>query len=84
MSPGLVQDGTKCGTNQVCLSLECVPVSTITSNTCAAASNGFVCSGNGVSHVSPSAAMPSIEMNITVYIITILRFATTTEAVLVM
>ena len=56
VSPGLVQDGTKCGTDQVCLSHACVPVSTIISSTCDVASNGVVCSGNGVCYwVSHSA-----------------------------
>lgn len=49
MSPGLVEDGTKCGNNQVCLSQMCVPVSQITSSACEAAANGLICSGNGVS-----------------------------------
>lgn len=49
MSPGLVQDGTKCDNDRVCLSQECVPLSEITSLACEAASNGLICSGNGVS-----------------------------------
>ena len=48
MSPGLVQDGTKCGNDLVCLSQECVPVSRITSVMCDASADGLVCSGNGV------------------------------------
>ena len=48
MSPGLVQDGTKCASDQVCLSQECVSVSQITTQACEAASNGLICSGNGV------------------------------------
>lgn len=49
MSPGLVQDGTKCGNDRVCLSQKCVPLSEITTLTCEAALNGLICSGNGVS-----------------------------------
>lgn len=49
MSPGLVQDGTKCDNDRVCLSQMCVPVSQITTLACEAASNGLICSGNGVS-----------------------------------
>ena len=48
MSPGLVQDGTKCGNDLVCLSQECVPVSRIASVMCDASTDGLVCSGNGV------------------------------------
>ena len=48
MSPGLVQDGTKCGSDLICLSQDCVPVSQITSISCNSASNGLTCSGNGV------------------------------------
>ncbi len=50
MSPGLVQDGTKCDNDRVCLTQECVPVTDITTLACEAASNGLICSGNGVSH----------------------------------
>ena len=48
MSPGLVQDGTKCDNDRVCLTQECVPVTDITTLACEAASNGLICSGNGV------------------------------------
>ena len=50
MSPGLVQDGTKCDNDRVCLTQECVPVTDITTLACEAASNGLICSGNGVSY----------------------------------
>ena len=49
MSPGLVQDGTKCDDNRVCLAQECVPLTDIITLSCEAASNGLICSGNGVS-----------------------------------
>ena len=49
MSPGLVQTGTRCGNNMVCLSQRCIPVSQLTTLSCATGSNGQVCSGNGVS-----------------------------------
>ena len=49
MSPGLVHDGTKCSDDRVCLSQQCVPLSEITTLACEAASNGLICSGNGVS-----------------------------------
>ena len=48
MSPGLVQDGTKCDNDRVCLTQECVSVTDITTLACGAASNGLICSGNGV------------------------------------
>lgn len=44
-SPGLVEDGTKCGNGQVCQSQRCVSVTTAQ---CATAPNGQICSGNGV------------------------------------
>ena len=49
-SPGLVEDGTRCGNGLVCLSQRCVSVSQITTAQCAAAPNGQICSGNGVCH----------------------------------
>ena len=49
MNPGLVQDGTKCGNNQICRSQQCIPVSQLTTLSCPTGSNGQVCSGNGVS-----------------------------------
>ena len=49
VSPGLVQDGTRCGDGLVCLAQQCVAVSQITTPQCNVASNGEICSGNGVS-----------------------------------
>lgn len=48
-SPGLVEDGTRCGDGLVCQSQQCVDVSQITAPQCDTAPNGLVCSGNGVS-----------------------------------
>jgi hypothetical protein len=47
-SPGLVEDGTRCGNGLVCRSQRCVSVSQITTPQCATAPNGQICSGNGV------------------------------------
>ena len=46
-SPGLVEDGTRCGDGLVCQSQQCVSVTTTPQ--CSTGSNGQVCSGNGVS-----------------------------------
>eukprot|EP00731_Ephydatia_muelleri_P029669 Em0021g192a len=44
----LVQNGTKCGTNQICLSSQCLPLTSLNTRACPMGSNGVVCSGNGV------------------------------------
>eukprot|EP00731_Ephydatia_muelleri_P029656 Em0021g179a len=44
----LVQNGTKCGTNQICLSSQCLPLTSLNTRACPVGSNGVVCSGNGV------------------------------------
>lgn len=48
MSPGLVQDGTRCDIGRVCRSQQCIDVAEITTLSCPSGSNGQVCSGNGV------------------------------------
>ena len=50
ISPGLVQDGTRCGTGRVCRDQECINVDDITDLSCPVGSNGQTCSGsaNGV------------------------------------
>ena len=50
-SPGLVEDGTRCGDGLVCQSQQCVSVSDHTTPQCDVAPNGFICSGNGVGHL---------------------------------
>ena len=48
-NPGLVEDGTKCDTDMACLSQECVSVCFLSQfQPCNLASNGQMCSGNGV------------------------------------
>lgn len=51
-SPGLVEDGTRCGDGLVCLSEECVSISQLATSPCSVAPNGEICSGNGVSQVN--------------------------------
>ena len=50
ISPGLVQDGTRCGTGRVCITQQCINVDQITTLSCPVGSNGQTCSGsaNGV------------------------------------
>ena len=50
-NPGLVLEGTRCGTDMMCISQECRDVSTLNFPSCPIGSNGLVCSGitNGVS-----------------------------------
>ena len=47
--PGLVQQGTRCGSGLACINQRCRPSSEITTRTCPIGSNGQQCSGNGVS-----------------------------------
>ncbi len=54
MNPGLVEFGTKCGTNMVCSGQQCMTVAAgLNPPTCPSGSNGLVCSGSsrGVSIV---------------------------------
>ncbi|KAL5475659.1 hypothetical protein EMCRGX_G025502 [Ephydatia muelleri] len=44
----LVQNGTKCGTNQICLSSQCLALTNLNLPSCPVGSNGLVCSGNGI------------------------------------
>ena len=45
-NPGLVEEGTRCGTDMMCINQECVDVSTPNFSSCPEGSNGLVCSGN--------------------------------------
>ena len=47
-SPGLVEDGIKCGSGKMCYNQRCVNVSSLGFPQCPTGSNGQVCSGNGV------------------------------------
>eukprot|EP00731_Ephydatia_muelleri_P019725 Em0012g550a len=42
----LPKNGTKCGTNQICLAGQCTPLSSLPA--CPTGTNGIVCSGNGL------------------------------------
>ena len=48
MSPGLVEDGIKCGSGSLCLEQRCVAISSLNLTQCPNDSNGTVCSDNGV------------------------------------
>ena len=48
MSPGLVEDGIKCGSGRMCCEQRCVSISSLGLPQCPTGSNGRVCSGNGV------------------------------------
>ena len=48
MSPGLVEDGIKCGGGKICYDQRCVNISSLGFPQCPIGSNGIVCSGNGV------------------------------------
>ena len=48
LSPGLVDDGIKCGNNKMCYEQRCVSVSSLGIAQCPTGTNGLVCSGNGV------------------------------------
>ena len=45
-NPGLVLEGTRCGTDMMCVNQECRHVSTLNFSSCPVGSNGLVCSGN--------------------------------------
>lgn len=49
MSPGLVQDGTRCGNQSLCFQQECIPISDPALNIQPKpiGDNGLICSGNG-------------------------------------
>ena len=83
--PGLVDDGTQCGDSLVCLSQCCVAVSQISTMPCETASNGLVCSCNGVSdtHGLIYALQYLIILLYLVYTCTY-RYATIGDCVLVM
>ncbi len=49
VNPGLVADGTLCGTGRICREQQCVPVTT---TPCPNGANGQECSGQGVSRIS--------------------------------
>ncbi len=46
INPGLVDDGTRCGFDRICINQECRNLSTLSSPTCPVGGNGLVCSGN--------------------------------------
>ncbi|XP_065835038.1 disintegrin and metalloproteinase domain-containing protein 11-like [Oscarella lobularis] len=46
--PGLVEDGTRCDTNKVCVSHACTSISSLSVVACPRGSNSLTCSGNGV------------------------------------
>ena len=48
MSPGLVEDGMKCGSGKMCYEQRCRDISSLTIRQCPVGSNRRVCSGNGV------------------------------------
>ena len=48
ISPGLVDDGIKCGNNKMCYEQRCVSLSSLDFPECPTGTNGIVCSGNGV------------------------------------
>ena len=48
VSPGLVEDGIKCGSGKMCYEQRCMSVSSLGFPQCPTGSNGQVCSGNGV------------------------------------
>ena len=45
-NPGLVEDGTQCGTDRLCIDQECRNVSSLNIPPCPKGSNGLTCSGN--------------------------------------
>ena len=48
VSPGLVEDGIKCGSEKMCYEQRCMSVSSLGFPQCPTGSNGQICSGNGV------------------------------------
>ena len=46
---GMVHDGSRCGTDSMCVGGECVSVHHVMPVTCVTGRNGLVCSGHGVS-----------------------------------
>jgi len=46
---GMVHDGSRCGTDSICIGGECVSVQHVMPVTCVTGRNGLVCSGHGVS-----------------------------------
>ena len=45
-NPGLVEDGTRCGIDRLCIDQECHNVSSLKIPSCPTGSNGLTCSGN--------------------------------------
>ena len=45
---GMVQDGSMCGIDSICIGSECVPVSKVMPVKCPTGLNGLICSGQGV------------------------------------
>ena len=48
---GVVEEGTKCGTNMICLNRKCQNITSLETIPCPMGAGGKVCSGNGVSRV---------------------------------
>ncbi|XP_062504018.1 disintegrin and metalloproteinase domain-containing protein 12-like isoform X1 [Corticium candelabrum] len=48
LDPGVVEDGTKCGENKICLSNKCEPLSFLNTQLCPASNATVMCSGHGV------------------------------------
>ena len=48
ISPGLVEDGNKCGSGKFCQGQRCVDISSLGLPQCPTDSEGNTCSGNGV------------------------------------
>jgi len=46
---GMVQDGSPCGRDAMCIHRQCVPLGLVVPVTCPTGHNGLVCSGRGVS-----------------------------------
>lgn len=54
INPGLVEMGTKCGTDLICVSQSCVNVNTLNPATCPTGTNGMKCSGTSRGVSKPS------------------------------
>lgn len=48
---GLVQDGSKCGNNKICMNKQCVSVSVLPPLKCPGTVDNVICSGRGVSKI---------------------------------
>lgn len=48
---GYVEDGTPCGSNRICWDHRCLSMDTFNFSSCPGSTDGFICSGHGVSLV---------------------------------